>query len=201
MSMSYVRRKRSAPAASRQKVLDAVHELLSEGAFHDSTVEDVASRAGVSRATLYQHFGSRVGLVDAMCETFDANPALIAIREATGDPDPLRALHTSITHTVRFWASEEPVLSQLYGAAAVDPAAKELVERQRQDRRGEFERVIRGLDKAGRLREGLTVRRAIALLLMVTSFETFVELRRAGGLAERDVAEALRASAERLLLG
>src|SRR5690349_3854120 len=174
MATRHVTRPRRTATRTRERITGAVHEMLEDGSFHEATVEEVAMRAGVSRATLYQHFGSRVGLVDAMCETFDANPALIAIREATGDPDPLRALHTSITHTVRFWASEEPVLSQLYGAAAVDPAAKELVERQRQDRRGEFERVIRGLDKAGRLREGLTVRRAIALLLMVTSFETFV---------------------------
>ena len=45
--------------------MEAVRELLQEGAFHESTVEQVAARAGVSRATVYQQFGSRVGLVDA----------------------------------------------------------------------------------------------------------------------------------------
>ena len=136
-----------------------------------------------------------------MCDTFDANPALIAIREATQDADPERALRTSIGHTVRFWASEEAVLAQLYGAGAIDPAAQELVDRQREDRRGEFQRVVQGLERAGLLRAGLTTRRAMALLLMLTSFETFVELRRTGRLPEREVAATLQASAEELLLG
>ena len=33
----------------------AVRDLLAEGSFHESTVEEVAERAGISRATLYQH--------------------------------------------------------------------------------------------------------------------------------------------------
>ncbi len=56
--------------------------LLREGRFHESTVEQVAERAGVSRATVYQHFRSRIDLVDAICETFDLNPALIELRGA-----------------------------------------------------------------------------------------------------------------------
>jgi AcrR family transcriptional regulator len=121
------RARRTSATRTRQRIMDAVHQMLEDGSFHEATVEEVAIRAGVSRATLYQHFGSRVGLVDAMCDTFDANPALIAIREATGDLDPVRALRTSIDHTVRFWASEEQVLAQLYGAAAGGPPREQRV--------------------------------------------------------------------------
>jgi AcrR family transcriptional regulator len=195
------RRNRTASARTRERVVAAVREMLGDGSFHEATVEQVASRAGVSRATLYQHFGSRVGLVDAMCDTFNANPALIAIREATRGGDPEQALRAAIAGTVRFWASEEAVLTPLYRAAAVDPAAQELVERQRQDRRGELQQVVRGLERAGLLRDGLPTRRAMALTLMLTSFETFVELRRTGGLPEHDVASTLQASAQSLLLG
>src|SRR5438132_9642958 len=117
----YVGRSRPPSTRTRERIVAAVHALLEEGTFHESTVEQVAARAGVSRATLYQHFGSRLGLVDAICETFDANPALIAIRETVRDPDLSTALDRSIAHTVAFWASEEAVLEPLYGAAAVDP--------------------------------------------------------------------------------
>jgi AcrR family transcriptional regulator len=195
------RSKRTASARTRERIVTAVREMLADGSFHEATVEEVAARASVSRATLYQHFGSRIGLVDAMCDTFDANPALIAIRETTRGPDPLAALRGSITHTVRFWATEEAVLAPLYGVSAVDAAAQELVERQREDRRNEFGHVIRGLARDNRLRDGLSSRRAMAILLMLTSFETFVELRRLGGLSERDVVAALQESAAALLLG
>src|SRR6266487_28106 len=119
----YVPRKRPAPE-SRQRVMESVRELLREGAFHQSTVEQVATRAGVSRATVYQQFGSRLGLVDAICDSLD----LVAIKES---PD----VATLLQRTTEFWAQEETLLSQLYDAAAVDPAAREFVGRQTRDLR------------------------------------------------------------------
>jgi AcrR family transcriptional regulator len=203
MSMSgRAYRPRTRPTASartRGRIVSAVRELLGEGTFHESTVEDVARRAGVARATLYQHFGSRLGLVDALCETFDANPALIAIRKAVLLDDPEEALDQTIAATVRFWASEEAVLQPLYGVAAVDPSAGALVERQTEDRRGELRRLLQNLRQHGRLVAGLADRRALALLLVLTSFETFEELRRRAGLAEREVVATLRGAARALL--
>ncbi|HEX3453973.1 MAG TPA: helix-turn-helix domain-containing protein [Gaiellaceae bacterium] len=180
--------------------MGAVRELLGEGTFHESTVEDVAKRAGVARATLYQHFGSRLGLVDALCETFDENPALITIRKAVALDDPEAALDQTIANCVRFWASEEAVVEPLYGVSAVDPSAGALVERQTADRKGELERLVRNLRDHARLAAGLTDRRALALLLVFTSFETFHELRRRAGLSERDVIATLQSSARALLI-
>jgi AcrR family transcriptional regulator len=173
-----------------------VRELLQEGMFHEATVEQVAARAGVSRATLYQHFGSRLGLVDAICETFDANPELVAVREAVRDRDIGAALDRSIAHTVAFWASEEPVLEPLYGSAARD-----LVARQRADRRAELGYLLERLEDAGRLRPELSSAEALGVLLVLTSFETFQELRRLAGLEERDVIATLQGSARALLAG
>ncbi len=130
-----------------------MHELLAEGTFHASTIEEVAERAGVSRATLYQHFGSRLELIDAMCETFDANPALIDLREAIDVANPPEALEGVISLSVAFWSSEDAVLSQLYGVAAVDPAAQALVDRQRHDRRYELERLVSRLGAIAETRE------------------------------------------------
>ena len=192
-------RDRGAPARTRERVVAAVRDLLREGAFHEATVEQVATRAGLSRATVYQHFGSRLGLVDAICETFDANPALIAIRETVRNAAPSTALDRAIADTVGFWASEEAVLEPLYGAAAVDPAAGDLVARQRADRHGEFARLLGRLDEAGLLRPGLAVAEALGILLVLTSFETFRELRRVAGLEEPAVTTTLQAAARTLL--
>jgi AcrR family transcriptional regulator len=154
-------------------VLETVRELLEEGAFHGTTVEEVADRAGVSRATLYQHFGSRLGLIDAICDTIGENEHLRAIR-ATADLESLVAL------VVDFWASEERLLVQLYGAAAVDPAAHAFVERQRRDRYGELRRLL-GRDDPD----------AFAALAALTSFETYLELRRHARRPRRDVVATL----------
>jgi AcrR family transcriptional regulator len=181
-----VRRERS--AKTREQIVDAVRELLEEGTFHDTSFEDVAVRAGVSRATVYQHFASRLGLVDAMCETFGRNPFLRTLKE-TDD------LHAFLEAVVEFWATEEKVLVELYGVAAVDPAAHALVERQRRDRYGAVRRLLAGLQ----LRKGVSEPGAFAQLAVLSSFETYLELRRHAGLGKRDVVEALRRSARELL--
>src|SRR3954465_8973827 len=85
--------------ATRERIMSAVRELLDEGSFHASTVEEVADRAGISRATLYQHFGSRLELVDAICDTFAVNPALLTIREVVELEDPDAALSETMAAT------------------------------------------------------------------------------------------------------
>src|SRR2546421_7950749 len=139
------RRRETRSAGTRERIMEAVRALLAEGTFHESTVEEVADRAGIARATLYQHFGSRLELVDAICDTFDANPALLALRQSVQLPDADAALADTIANTVGFWSSEDSILSQLYGVAAIDPAAQDLVDRQRADRSSERERLANHL--------------------------------------------------------
>jgi AcrR family transcriptional regulator len=152
----------------------------------------VADRAGVSRATIYQHFGSRLALVDAICETFDANPALLELRKQVELDDPAEALSRTIASTIRFWSSENAVLSQLYGVAAIDPAAQDLVERQRSDRRAEYKRLVRNLGRTGQLR--VPEQKALTLLLVLSSYETYRELR-AAGLTDRQTTAFLQEAA------
>jgi AcrR family transcriptional regulator len=185
---------------TRARIMSAVRELLAEGTFHESTVEEVADRAGVSRATLYQHFRSRLELVDEMCDAFDANPALLALRQSVVNEDPVAALSETIGHTVEFWASEDAILSQLYGVAAVDQAAADLVERQRRDRRGEMTRLVRHLRGEGVLRDGVSDRDALTTLMLLTSYESYRELRLAG-VSKRAVASALLDIARTQMLG
>jgi AcrR family transcriptional regulator len=169
----YVPRKRKEPE-SRRQVMEAVRDLLREGSFHESTVEQVATRAGVSRATVYQQFGSRVGLVDAICDSLDLSAV-----EASPD------VATLLQRTTEFWAREETLLSQLYDAAAVDPAAREFVERQTRDR---YRQLLHWVDRS-----------QLPVLGLLTSFETYVELRRRAGLTQRQVVAHLQKAADELL--
>ena len=164
-------------AASRARVLSAVREMLEEGAFHSSTVEEVADRAGVSRATLYQHFGTRLGLIDATCDLLAESRALAGGVSAR----PTR-WRSSWRASWEFWASEERLLVALYGVVAVDPAARAFVERQRRDRYSEVRRVL-----AVNGREA-----GFAAFATLTSFETYLELRRNAGLSKRDVVATLQ---------
>src|SRR5690349_19583960 len=148
------RRPNKRSAETRRRILDAVHELLAEGTFHETPVEDVAVRAGVSRATLYQHFSSRLELVDGICDSMGMNPALVRLREMVELEDPDAALDETLARAVEFWSTENAVLEQLHGVIAADPAAADFVVRQRNDRRGELGRLARTLHRAGVLRSG-----------------------------------------------
>src|SRR5438128_11965020 len=94
---------------TRDRVLATVRELLDEGTFHAATVEEIADRAGVSRETLYQHFGPRAGLIDACCDTYGSNPAMIGIQRAHELEDPAQAPLEKIHNCNRFWTSAEAI--------------------------------------------------------------------------------------------
>lgn len=50
----------------RARILDAAFELFAEHGFDDVTVAGVAERAGVARATVFNHFDSKQGLIEAI---------------------------------------------------------------------------------------------------------------------------------------
>jgi len=179
--------------------MEATRALLDEGAFHLSTVEQVGERAGVSRATVYQHFPSRLELVDAICDTFAENPALLALREAVDATDVEEAVGETIADAMRFWSSEDAILRQLYGATAIDPASRDLVERQLADRRGEMQRLARRLAESRKLRRGLDRGGALQHLLVLTGYGTYRELRDEG-LSDAKLTAMLQAMARTLLL-
>jgi AcrR family transcriptional regulator len=185
-------------AATRRRIVGAVRAMLAEQAFHDATMEDVAARAEVSRATLYLHFRSRLELVDSICDVMGENPALVRLRETVRLADPDEALAETVTQAVRFWSSEDTVLGELYGVVAVDPAAKDFVERQYDDRRSELERLARNLRRSRRLRGGVSEKRALSVLLLATSYGSYRELRETG-MNERETAKLLLETARRSL--
>lgn len=50
----------------RERIQEAAFALFAERGFDDVTVDDVAQAAGVARATVFNHFSSKQGLVEAI---------------------------------------------------------------------------------------------------------------------------------------
>jgi len=88
---------------NREMALDAALELLAEGS--EVTMDQVAERAGIGRATLYRHFSTREELIQAVLEQvieLARAAADTAIREGGTAEDILRRLSTIV---VEFGAS------------------------------------------------------------------------------------------------
>lgn len=123
---------------SRARTFVALRELLLEHPWGEVTLEAVAKRAGVSRQTLYNDFGSRNGLaqayteamVDAYCdavdEAMDAAPdpssgieaAVRLIIEGTASDPLIRRVQTGEAHhdLVRIVTADSgPLLDRIAG--------------------------------------------------------------------------------------
>jgi AcrR family transcriptional regulator len=83
-------------AQQRERILAAAFELFAARGFDEVTVEDVARAAGVARATVFNHFSSKQGLVEAITvEVLRAYEGMLdaALADAeTSVPRLLRAL-------------------------------------------------------------------------------------------------------------
>ncbi|WP_433685579.1 TetR/AcrR family transcriptional regulator [Nocardia sp. CA-119907] len=98
----------------RTSVLDSMRELLTERDWSKITLGDVATRAGVSRQTLYNEFGSRAGLAQSY-----------ALRLADDLVDHVGSAIDGNIHDPR--AAFEEGLRDFFEAAAADPLVRSLV--------------------------------------------------------------------------
>ncbi len=63
-------RQRAQRAATREKLIEGAVVVFAEKGYANATVDDVIREAGVSRASFYMHFPSKVGLISALADTF-----------------------------------------------------------------------------------------------------------------------------------
>jgi AcrR family transcriptional regulator len=61
-------RRRMAASDRRLAILEAARSAFAEGGFHQTSLDAVAERAGVSKALIYEHFESKRALYEAMLE-------------------------------------------------------------------------------------------------------------------------------------
>ena len=194
---SYTPRRR---APSEEAILDAAVALIEEETFHTATMEDLARRAGVSRATVFSRFGTKLGVLETLSVRCAGGPEMAAIRAAEHVEDPLAALEALVGAACELWERQGFILIQLKAIVVLEPDASAAIESQWVDQHGAMEHVVRRLARAGRLRAGLSEARATATLHAVTSVETFLALRRDGALSLRQTRETV-AELARTVLG
>jgi AcrR family transcriptional regulator len=95
----------------RQRILDAARLLFDEHSFDQVTMTDVATRAGVARATVFNYFPSKYNLVEAITEDvfgyFRTMLEAALMDTDTATPDLVRALfvHMGALETNRIFYS------------------------------------------------------------------------------------------------
>jgi AcrR family transcriptional regulator len=105
-------------AEADEAILRAALELCAEQGFESATVEAVAARAGVGKATVYRRYPNRVGLAVAaateVCTCFEADADTGSVEE------DLRLIARSMVDTINV-ATTRRMLAEIMAAAARNP--------------------------------------------------------------------------------
>jgi AcrR family transcriptional regulator len=186
-------------AKTRARILDALRRQLIESSLSAATMEETARRAGVARSTIYDAFGSRLGMFQALATGMAQTAAFRRLQAALADPVPRRAMKRSLAAGTAFYEAEHMVSRALGQLAANDPDAAGAVGMLDFGRRMAMVDLARRLSEQGQLRDGVTLPEAADMLSVLSSFATFEELRTGRSLTVRQVQSRLKAMADRSL--
>jgi AcrR family transcriptional regulator len=159
---------------SRQRVIDAARSLLAQAdSYRSFTVEAIAKQADVAKATLYYQFGSKTGLLEALCDALAAASGMSGMATAFTDPDPMAGLRTLVCVFARFWAEDRSVMRRLRALAALDPEVGAVIASRDRRRRSALEVIVGRLSDDAEHNPLPDREQLVRTLGMLTSFETF----------------------------
>jgi AcrR family transcriptional regulator len=170
----YVSSIRAAAAAQkRDRVIEAATRLFRENSIAAFSLDAVANAAGVTRLTVYNQFGSRRGLLEAVFDEIARQGGLSRIEEAMAMPDPGMALDRLVEIFCHFW-SWDSAIGRLQQEMSVDPElARALTERNERRRKAlEFLVARAGPKASSRARQD-----AVDMIFALTSYPMFAMLR------------------------
>jgi AcrR family transcriptional regulator len=156
---------------TRAAILAAARELVSAGSLAAVSVGAISRRAGVSRITVYNQFGSKAALIAALAARPGAGSSEPAL-------EPLDDLRRHLSRSCAAWSSNPALFRNL-------PHANSSVELE------EDRTLAERLAAADRLRPGCSIKEAQDVIGVLRSFGAFDALHRDGRRPVAAVAEIL----------
>ena len=173
---------------TRKRIVDAAAELFAERGYGPTTIDAVASAAGVSRKTVFDSVGGKAQLVKLAYDfaiVGDDEPVPLADRAEVAaleaEPDPASRLAAYAAMVVNIDIRIAPVWVALEGAAATDQEARALYQELVDQRRTSMQGPALGMAAAGELRPGLTADMAADLMWLYNDPTVFDKLVRRRG--------------------
>ena len=186
--------------ATRSRILDAASSLIVEGGYHSISVDTIAEKAGVSRRTVYDQFGSKRGVLEAIVERIGAE-GLPELRAAVSKAkDPVEAIRNAMPLSVAYADRYVSIVRIFYAQAINDPDFRAAWEYAEQSRWNNLHRIIEWLDREGRLAEGWTLDHATDWFHSLTSFRLHDELVNTRGWSQEEMAQMLMRDITAVLL-
>lgn len=166
------RRRAKADKTRRELVKAARRILMSRQGLAGFNLEAVARRARVTRLTIYNQFGSRLGLLEAVYDDLASRGKLAEhMADAFRRTSPEACLDGVVAAFVEFWNSQRTLLRRLRSMAVLDPAFAGA--RQRDERRRAAMRAVAARWAAQSGRAPADQETIVNVLTALTGFEVF----------------------------
>ena len=193
-------RREAAADERRRQVIERACELLDAPDGEPFSIDAVARRAGVSRMTVYNQFGSKAKLLEALFDALSVRGEFHRLPAIMGQRNPWKALDEVIELFARFWARNRAAHRRLGAAAVDDPELAAGLAARNERRLRVFTAIARRIRERQRRGGHAPFEETVRALMMLTSFETFDGLAGTEGSPE-DVAPMVRRLARAVFAG
>ena len=175
--------------ATRKSILDAALEVFSGSGYRSGSLREIAGLVGMSEAGLLHHFRNKSALLEAVLEERDDRARALVPIESNDGAAVLRGLVELAAYNASIPGVVELYATLSAEATAPDHPAHAYFVRRYEYTRGNIERAMTDLQSRGRLRNGMTPRRAaITIISMMDGLQVQWLLDR----SVLDMAEELR---------
>ena len=124
-------RSRLSPEQRRAQLIAIGVAFLAEHPLDELTIDELATRAGVSRALIFHYFDSRQGVERAIVTT--ARDSLLLASEPRAELPPRERVHDTLLRIAGFVREHSGTFSSLIrGVASGDPAVRAIVDASRE---------------------------------------------------------------------
>lgn len=155
---------------TRQALLEAARELIERHGVAELTLAGVAEAAGVTRQSVYLHFGSRAGLITAFADHVWQRAGLPSPRELVENASDARAaLHALVQLRAKSSQFTEKYQVSADAVGLHDSEFQEAWRTRQEQRLAVFRLVARRIQQEGLLRAGITVETAAELMWTMIS--------------------------------
>ncbi|MDA9431369.1 TetR/AcrR family transcriptional regulator [Bradyrhizobium sp. CCBAU 51627] len=160
-----------AAAAKRDQVIQAAARFLrEEDSIITFSLDAVAKAANVTRLTVYNQFGSRRGLLEAVFDDIAHRGGLARLEGAAAYPDPEKGLEMMVRIFCEFWGSD-PAVARLHDAMAIDHEFAQALVARNERRRPLIGELITRI--AAEDTPSIVKRDVVDLIYVLTSCATF----------------------------
>ena len=134
----------------RDRVLAAAKELLQSGNIQAFSLDAVAKKAGITRMTVYNQFGSKAGLLEELFDQLVTRGAFSEMPAVFRQKDPGKAFDALVGIFGRFYTENRPAMSRMRAAAGQDPDQDAAMRRRNERRRRAVETLVQRLSEKHR---------------------------------------------------